>query len=681
MGTNNELCQYSLIECPYDGDCDIQCTTYISCDYTHINAITTKNINLNCTHHESCSYLYLFANYSDTINISCIGDGRQGKWYYSCRYISIFADNISNKLTLISMGGSSSSYVTVYARYANDVRLKFVGNKAGGNSVIHLEYAKNATISCHANEDDMSCQSMTVFYPLNNHTSDINLICVGLGCKNLNLKLPFNWDNFNIQIYGCRVCNSVDNCIDNWQLYCGNPRYYYSSFSGKTCSRDWCDCDSIYNQINYIDDDDNMCESLVDYVCTEEYCTIDCSTTDCNSKFIDASKVTSLTVLCDDTNPNTNYVCSYLRVRCPLKEQSICNVSCSNNNACQYSKIYTNGYAELFIDVGYNAGYRMDVYVSDNSNATINCSESYSCRNNQINADYATNVDILCYVNDESKTPACQYMNINGKNISGYLNVSCIGDYACNSLNIYVQRANKAIINSNGEYGLQSSSIHADDATYLRINCRTFGKDSCSGLIVNAPEKVSNNYRAHLRCEGYGCQSIIWRSPYGFEDMDAEIYGCGECKSVADCVGVWSIYCTKYISDWRVHDRFDGTTCQPYNYGLQGCNTSCIAEIDRINNSFSSFRSQDLCGLFNPDIFCTNANTNCHINCTNSIDCSNVIISGENASAFTLLCNDANTCSNSKIYCPYNENNECNIVCSNNNACTNLEINATRNVS
>ena len=686
-------CEYALIHCPDNGgDCDIQCTKSSSCYYTHIYGFTSDNINLNCTYQgHSCGNVYLFANYSNNVNINCESSGTKSSYYTSCGSMRIYGDNIKNKLTYQGIGDYSGSSMYFYLRQANNVELKFKGVNSGYNTYVHTDYAKKTSITCHANDEDLTCNGMYIYYKSSSNI--LNLICQGYGCKDLNVEASDStspsWNNFNVDMKGCGVCSSISSCITSWYISCDDSyNYYYYSDSSRfygtsSCSNTECNCNSIYKSVEY--SNEGMCNLLdADYTCNEQNCTIDCSKVDCSGKTIDGSNTTSLTVLCDKKNSNNNNPCNHANVYCPIKDGTECNIVCSLKYGCEYADIYAIGNTNLYVNNDYMSGYYMEIHLSGETKAIINCTKPYSCEDMTIHGDTSKSIDLICYGDDTSQSSSCYSMTINAKNVTDYVSVLCDGDYACYSLILYANYANYTNFDGNGEYSIRSSTIHADNSSYLEVNCRTIGEHGCYGLTIYGPQKESNTYKSNLRCEGHGCTTINWHSTNGLSDMSTNIYGCSECKSIGDCINSWNVYCTHDYTYYYEYAKFNGTTCQDYHdyyyYNSGTCNTKCNNEIDRISGSYSKALSQKYCGLFTPEIVCDNDDDDCEVNCKKGTSkCSDVSISAENSNNFTLICNDISSCKNSKVYCPYNYNSQCNIICDHTGSCDNLEINAFKN--
>ena len=155
---SNFACDLSLIHCPDNGNCNVECA--------------------GVSFGTSCTGTYIYANESDTVNITCGTAGPFG-FTETCKFMSIFADDVSNKLSFQGNGDHSGSSISYYARNANDVELTFTGIQSGLNASVRLDNAMNANIYCVGSD---TCQFMTVYY---NNANDINSICDGLGCPNI----------------------------------------------------------------------------------------------------------------------------------------------------------------------------------------------------------------------------------------------------------------------------------------------------------------------------------------------------------------------------------------------------------------------------------------------------------------------------------------------------------------
>ncbi len=84
-----------------------------------------------------------------------------------------------------------------------------------------------------------------------NNNKKLNINCRGHGCFYLNLYAINGCSDVNIKYFdGCQQCDSIDQCIQNWYMYCGSNYNNIAVFDGLECHTSQCDCPSIILDIH-----------------------------------------------------------------------------------------------------------------------------------------------------------------------------------------------------------------------------------------------------------------------------------------------------------------------------------------------------------------------------------------------------------------------------------------------
>lgn len=191
-----------------------------ACDQITIDANYSNNFNIFCDGNNSCFYSMFYGEYSSNINLTSIG---QESFYYSYLY----SNNVKNEVNIQCLSGYD------YGKTESDLEDWY-----GYDYWSWFNYG--------------ACVSAYFYIPSQvNNKIKTNFVCEGYGCYNLNLYTLNGLEDFNLLIDGCKVCESIDECIGQWSLSCGYNFYNFDYFDGKDCSYQQCNCDQT--QITYQD--------------------------------------------------------------------------------------------------------------------------------------------------------------------------------------------------------------------------------------------------------------------------------------------------------------------------------------------------------------------------------------------------------------------------------------------
>eukprot|EP01084_Bolivina_argentea_P084077 152155_1 len=212
-------CNYSKILTPLNSITDtftLDCGNTSTCDYTRIISKNAGVVYINC-YEKSCFKTSIYAEYAHEVHITCHG-------IKSCYDADFFVNNSKN--------------VTFTAR--GDIGYPVASN---ANSVM---------ITCTTGyEWDHACVTMNWYIPNN---AIIN--CYGYGCGDdytifWNDMYVENASDIQMNINGCDVCNSINECIEShWSINClnGNDYEYGVEKLYTSCGRNRkynCGCNSL----------------------------------------------------------------------------------------------------------------------------------------------------------------------------------------------------------------------------------------------------------------------------------------------------------------------------------------------------------------------------------------------------------------------------------------------------
>eukprot|EP01083_Nonionella_stella_P082788 228646_1 len=319
---------------------------------------------------------------------------------------------------------------------------------------------------------------------------------------------------------------------------------------------------------------------------------------------------------------------------------------------------------------------------SNNNTVNITCAAvDGSCLKTRLYANESTNVSVSCYGSGLLSSrlhSACDDFAIHAELVSQNVYLWCLGDYSCYKMNLFADNANGVHAYARGRYALSSSYVHAKYASALDVFCGSeLSEYGCYKLYVFNPNYASHDdIRTRIRCQGHGCyDELYFLSTNGGFDVDIELNGCYECDDPSSCINQLSFYCGDELS---LHDMLRGDECN-------STDCHCDYALNSIKSNWVDNYAQ--CEIFGTDYVCEDGKE-CVIDCMeewpNSNGCYDKVISAENASSLTMICDSISNlplygaCESSHIYCPMGHDAPCEIQCMNRDACYDLEITGAR---
>lgn len=569
---NDDNCQNAEIYCPNeckiicsgyhscfdiqiygDKDCmiNVECIDAYSCGSMDIYADDAALIDISCDSTDACHSLVVFGSYSKNISIECTTNTLQNisidKSHSSCPYMTIHSEYVSDVIKLICNGEYACVQWTIYVDNANNIIMEAIGDYSLHTSTIYSVKASSLKLSCF-----YGCYDNTIYIPENNN---VDLLCVGYGCAYMNLFIENEiTDTFNMTFTGCAICNTIDDCIDNWIISCSIRNYLY----GTTCASYYCGCRNLLNVIQNawihgIIKSNQLCinnrnQYQENSLCKSES---DCSLNDDNDKIqqqlINAQLSTSLFLQCNLQNS-----CSSTVVYCPNKQDSLCKISCIGMTSCENLQIISKQYSTILdIECGSQSCNKTFVYSPDTHHVNLQCVDSWSCTNLIINAINSLYLDIEC-----NGKYSCHLMNIEAIANSGNISLKCFNEYSCNELQLDSSNANNIyILGDDTIHGLYSANIWAQNASNILLECK--GKDEyygCYHLYVYFPSKS-----AKLSCWGYGCQEIYFTiNNSSHQSFELNLNDCNVCDKYDTCISSWRLSCHNPGLQYTI---FDGSSC------------------------------------------------------------------------------------------------------------------------
>ena len=522
---------------------NLTCTQQDSCSNTAIYAPNTDNLLVNCIETDACYGLKIYGDYAKNITVTCQGDATSSS-YSACYQLHIYG-NFSDQITLICNGDYSCYYPYIFAYHANKLIIEVIGEYGSYNGAIHGEYVNESMIiDCQSEYGEHGCY-WTSFYVPSNKT---NIKCEGHGCYNMKLYARNGFTDINsISWNGCTECSSIANCLNYWQMYCGQSYVYqtkmYSSYcryyqNGYTSNIDQCGCQDFQALAldTFINTFDDICKLLLsDIVCgisDVPDCTPDCSRSNCAGKVINGGDVvTSISIECD-----YNGACQNTKIICPTTKNSDCNITCTGGGSydCSNLNIYgsTNGNINLNCTEGTCSS--VQIYGEKSNNIQFSCIGA-TCSSSTIYATDANSLEIIC-----QKSSGCYGLSIYGKNLET-ANILCDDYEACYNANFHLDNVTNVSIKASGRYGLYNSNIYIGNASFSNITCigTAYSDAGCyySDFTINPANTI-------LNCYGYGCYRITLTAKHSeFKDFKQILFDKGDtCSSIDSCIFQWSLY-------------------------------------------------------------------------------------------------------------------------------------------
>eukprot|EP01084_Bolivina_argentea_P194061 332925_1 len=185
----------------------------------------------------------------------------------------------------------------------------------------------------------------------------------------------------------------------------------------------------------------------------------------------------------------------------------------------------------------------------------LECQGHGSCLDIEFNIESANYFEILCnsfvdIKNDVNINGAvCKMFVVDIKSVINVLNISCIGDYGCNSLYIDTGKTENVNIIGDGYEALNNLSVYGVESDKINIKCWSdyFDGKTCSNLKFYLSIKENSNV---LQCR-FGCNKIelFFKNDINmklFENI--QIYECSLCVDIKDCIQKWIIHYNDYNS-------------------------------------------------------------------------------------------------------------------------------------
>ena len=691
-------CQSSHIYCPTgkDSECHIACLKSNACQNIEITANSGSSLlNVTCTDFYSCSDIDIFGEYADNIHVNCINsvyacismdiyanfannimlicDGTAIESYprnYAqnymaiCKWIELYAYYINNEIKLLCYGNNSCYNPFIMSNHSNSVRVvvESFGDHALFGGILQFQTVESLSISCLSSINS-SCSATDIYLP---EFSTI-LQCEGLGCNQLNLyALNGMRDIINTTFNGCGVCDTLNDCINSWNLYCGQIYQTSINFNGKSCHDEPdCRCSNLTNLLEKqweSNQDKTQCTIFEpDELCiNDEDCIIDCMNINCQEHIIYGIHAKSLTVECGDDN------CKSVEIYCPDLFEGECVINCTDYHSCYDIKVYGN--TDSIINVHCIAEYScgsMDLYVDDAALVNVSCVIPDACHSMIIEATWAKDVNIECMNKDgitQYHSP-CPYIRIYADYVRNQMMLLCDGIYACVQAKIYSDNAQNVIINAINDHSFHESYIYASNASLLTLLC-VYG---CYDIHAYLPADSNN---IDLSCIGYGCQymNIYVTEQINADKLNMRFTGCGICQSIDECISKWILRCRH---SYNTETFLYGTTCAST---LCGCQELLPIIQTAWKNDIK--QSNELCLNDNNlyENYQCDKDKDCDIECDDNYCYNQTIINAELSTSIDLKCNRDNGCNSSVIYCPTTQNSVCRVSCNGLKSCENVQI-------
>ena len=183
-----------------------------------------------------------------------------------------------------------------------------------------------------------------------------------------------------------------------------------------------------------------------------------------------------------------------------------------------------------------------------------------NCNNVLLYADKAINATVHCETTMDA-AGGCTDLDISTEDISGTVEVLCIGPYSC--IGGAVKAGNATSVNMIFESDINVSQT----AEPITIHTSDFTNST------------------NIFCRDYGCYYLdLWL----FNDLnDINIIWNGNCScdSLSECIDEWTLYCNK---DAKIPSKYklNGTTCSKVKGNQACCNSNNIVKLNKTFNKY-----------------------------------------------------------------------------------------------
>eukprot|EP01084_Bolivina_argentea_P274334 467574_1 len=292
-----------------------------------------------------------------------------------------------------------------------------------------------------------------------------------------------------------------------------------------------------------------------------------------------------------------------------------CIVTCNINNGCTNTNINAS-LSNVLILTCNNISSCDHINVIGSSNLTqLQCLQQDACEYANIDVKHTVNVDINCAL--PAITP-CSKININAEYATN-VNIACEGEnFACAHATLNVNHTETVTITT-ARAGLWYANIIAINvSSSFNIYCGDYD-DSCSTATIYCPVNIPCN----LYCNGTwsSCRSMDIFFVQDFKNTSLNLLcndeSCNQMRFNCLHENVHNIYVwNDYKEQYQCHKEY----CCPY--------------------------------LFQQSVIQCNVNSDCIVNCMDYNDsCILKHINGTHTNSLTIYCTD---CSFAQIYCPHN---------------------------
>eukprot|EP01083_Nonionella_stella_P084852 234957_1 len=445
-----------------------------------LHAPNTKQINVECGSERSCSYSVFHVENADDASFNF-------SEYYSASHATIYANNIQHTLN-ISCGRSACKYVTVYGNSISSTQknqsvalnINCIKYHACFYANIHCPIMPEAScnMQCY---DSWSCQYADIIIP--NYIYNLKLMCVEA-------------DEYNA------ACDEIDVQCLNDRLHSTNLIYTNSELHALECT------------------DDQCCPHTVNTVCPDgEECVVDCTNSDCEYRYIDASLATSLTVQCDAPGS-----CQYMKIQCPDTQGSECDIHCNEADVCWSVEISASFTSVLSLNcTAVNSCGAVKVINGPMNQANIDCLHSHSCSLAQFNLQNTSVLDMAC-VSHNSKacynatvdavnadiihldcgSGDCDHMVLYANDTTS-TNISCLEPFSCVDVEIFANDAETFDLICGGDRSCMFGNVYCQNSDLNRCSVHCLGTHSCDYMNIFVNE---DNHCLELYCDRFSCYLI-----------------------------------------------------------------------------------------------------------------------------------------------------------------------------
>eukprot|EP01084_Bolivina_argentea_P259264 437411_1 len=693
--STGQRCDHMTIYCPYSttATCRIDCDDH-QCQYTTINYPIPQNLYINCYGGYSCTNLQVLGpkTYSNsalenTATIRCYSTSSSNNDYSQCKHAYFDMNYITNVDIKCSNKYSSSvpnqdraaCYdVTFNAIYATNINiLCHMGDCY--TAQIYANYVSNQlSVNC---DYSSGCWYLTVYAYHANYV-DINCAAQISSCSQMTIKGNSEKENaLNIKCgyysngWSCDMdIYASDDYVLNWmsfnegvhtdipnniRIHCdsrGEQKIAYDSVTetfrciGKSLCCPWKYGDIVCNEIN---SNQNHSDCIID--CTQ--------INGCNNKVIDAVNAPSLTVICDKNES----ICASSTIFGPRNmvhkyggDNLTLNIQCLSVEGCNSSNIYA--YSSNYFNIlckNTNACSSINLNLDTTNNTEIICNGDYSCINASISANNA-----IVFNGVFTGNAAIQNGVIYGKYISNVFSIRCGNRYSI-ATNKYTACQNVKI------YGKTNG-----DGILTNLNCESNG---CAYLNLYSENGVSDwniSINGCQECNGINQCINRWHFYCDFHRIYYDGTSCiGDTTGLCRCNT--SIFDNGYVQNADICMLAKPDIICDENIN---CNINCDNSTNCHSLSITGSKSLSLTVNCNDEYSCLstiiycpfNDTTLCTINCYSENSCNLMEIYGSNNSVMQLNCLNDNSCNTLAIYAKYSNNLEIN--CINNSACNYFNV-------